>query len=262
MKASWTIILALIVHFTEAQEWRQVISIKTDVPITAFDADPQGNLYVGTAAGNVIKYAPSLLSRELYSDLANFPVTSIAAWNRLRVFVFFQDDQQFAFLDRFTAQPKINQLESYTHDLIWQCSPGIDNSLWALSTAYHELRKYNLQTRELITALPLQQSLKEVTHIRAYQNLLLVSDKETGIFIFDQYANLQHKINQKGVHHFQIIDGQLLFYAKGQVHRVDLFQPYSHERLKAPEGAFSAVLDLVGNYAFISPDQIALYSPL
>lgn len=262
MKASGYFLLFVLTQTMYAQDWQLIKRLSLDEQVSAFDADPQGNLYLGTSSGNVLKYQSDLSSPELYSDLANFPVSSIAAWNRLRVFLFFQDEQQFTFIDRFAAQAKPNELREFTEDLIWRCTPGTDNSLWVLSTAYHELRKYNLQTGTLLTALPLHQDLEQVSDLRAHQNFVLLADGEKGIFIFDQYANLLRTVEISGIKHVQVRNEEVVFLAQGFVHRVGLFgDESSHQKLKAPEGAFSGVLDLVGNYAFIGTSEVQLYAP-
>ena len=38
---------------------------------------------------------------------------------------------------------------TFQEEMAQLCTPGVDNSIWVLSTEYNELSKFNIQTRQL-----------------------------------------------------------------------------------------------------------------
>lgn len=241
-------------------EWTLLKTIPIREGITATGIDSDGRIYVGTAAGNLHRFSADGTESEFFSGIANFPVTSVAAWNRLKVFIFFRDPQQFYYLDRFNTVSTTYSLNTYESELSWLCSPGVDNSLWVLNVGYNELRKYNDQTSQLLLSTPLTIDLNTATQIRAYQNLLIISDSTQGIFFFDQYGSELRHIPQKGVNSFQVLNGKLIFFAGGYIHLMDTFDPEKEETIKAPEGAFRDVLQSGERYVFTQSHQLLIYT--
>lgn len=242
-----------------AQEWTHVKTIKLKNEITAQSVDTDGKIYLGTMAGDMLRYDQDGNETELYSAVGNFPVTLISAWNRFKVFLYFKSPQQFIFLDRFSTSPITYSLADYQRPLVTLCAPGIDNSVWALSADYNELRKYNIQNSNVLLTNPLQINLSNASYMQAYQNLVLISDTQQGIHFFDQYGNLQFSHPEKGVSYFQVVNDQLVFLAGAWITTIDVFRPGNITKIKAPPGGFNNVLKWGDRYYFIGKDQVLIY---
>lgn len=242
-----------------AQEWSLVKTITQNENITAQSIDPEGRLYIGTSNGNLYRYDQDGSESEFYSSQGNFPVTQVSAWNRFKVFLFFRDPQQFLFLDRFNTTPISYELAGYQAELVTLCTPGTDNSVWTLSAGYHELRKYNTQNKQPITTTPLQADLHTATYMRAYQNLLIISDPRTGLYFFDQYGNLLVKSPWLGVDYFQIWGNQLIFLEGSEIILMDAFAPGKVQKIKAPQGGFLRVLKSEDRFYFIKENTVYIY---
>ncbi|MEQ8470951.1 MAG: hypothetical protein RIC35_07195 [Marinoscillum sp.] len=242
-----------------AQEWVALDTINFNERITAYSIDPDNRIYIGTATGSLYRYEPNGQESEYYSAIANFSVTSVAAWNRFKVFVFYQNPQEFYFLDRFNTVSNSYDISEYSKDLINQCTPGVDNSLWMLSASYNELRKYNQQSKQLLFSNPLDMDVSSVSHMRAFQNLLIISDREEGLKFFDQFGNLLTEVGFEKIDHFQISGGKLIFYSSDYVHSIDPFNPGADETIKAPNGAFIGLLKYEEDYFFIQGNRILIF---
>lgn len=248
-----------IANFCFAQEWKLVRSIESTETISAASIDPDGQVYLGTEPGRLQRLEPSSDTGESFSDAGNSEVTLIEAWNRFKVFLFFRDQQKIIFLDRFSTKPISYELSAFNINYAWLTTPGVDNSIWIVSTNYNELRKYNLQTRQQLMSAPLDVDISEITHIRAYQNLLIISDKLQGLLIFDQYGNLLKQEEIPGIEYFQIDAGKLVFLAQDNVHILDPFDTSEHQKIKAPEGAFTKVIVSGNDHYFIARAKILIY---
>lgn len=234
-------------------------NIPINEEITTASIDQEGKIYLGTVAGNLHRFSPDGEESEFFSAIANFPITSLTTWNRLKFFIFFRDPQTFYYLDRFNTLSNTYNLSQYESSLAWLCTPGVDNSIWTLNIGYNELRKYNEQTRQLQLSTPLSIDLNTATQMRAYQNLLIISDSKQGLYFFDQYANLLQQVSITGINCFQVQDKQLIFFADGFIYSVDAFEPQKIEKIKAPNGAFIAGFRSGGHYIFIGEKVIQVY---
>ena len=245
-----------------AQEWEVIDTISLNERISTYSIDNQNQLYLGTTSGNLFRYDETGDQSEFYSAIANFKLTSVEAWNRMKVFLFYRNPQEYYFLDRFNTLSNSYDISDYSAELVYKCTPGIDNSLWVLTSSYNELRKYNLQTKQLLFANPLDIDVKNITHIRAYRNLLLISDREAGLYIFDQFGNLLTELPYTNIDHFQIKSGRLLFKCAEGVVSLDPFNPRDTKTTKAPEGAFTGMLVGDSLYFFMQKDRALVFRQL
>ena len=248
-----------LMFVVSAQEWEVIDTISVKERISTYSIDNQNQLYLGTISGNLYRYDEAGDQSEFYSAIANFKVTSVEAWNRMKVFLFYRDPQTYYFLDRFNTLSNSYDISEYSDELVYECTPGIDNSIWVLTSSYNELRKYNLQTKQLLFTNLLDIDVKNVTHIRAYRNLVIISDSEEGIYLFDQFGNLLTELPYPKVNHFQITSGRLQFLCDEGIVSIDPFNPNDTEITKAPEGAFSGMLVGDSLYFFMQRDQVLVF---
>lgn len=256
-----SVLLAWILMATPclSQSWTLIRSTDLSDPVSSFSIDSDSYLYIGSEYGDLTTFDSLAIETKHYSEIANSSLTLIESWNRLKLFLFYRDLQKISILDRFSTTPADYNLSDFGVQYAWLAAPGIDNSIWMLSTDYNELKKYDLQTRQLLLSTPLQQPLSHASHLRAYQNLVIISDRKKGIFCFDQFGNLLYHHRVEGIEHFQISEGKLLFLHSSLVTLMDPFQPSEAETMKAPEGAFRGVLNSGKYYHFIKKSKIVVY---
>ncbi len=241
------------------QSWQLVDTIHVNEEITCYSLDNQNILYIGTSSGNLHKFNENGSEHELYSVNANFPLTSIATWNRLKVFLFYKNLQEFYYLDRFNTFSNSYDLSEFSSELVNACTPGLDNSLWVLGSSYNELRKYNLQTQQLMLSNPLSLKLEDVTHMRAFQNLMIISDRQAGLHLFDQFGNVLSQLPLTGIDYFEIRSGKVVCISDQGIVTLDPFNPDDYKAIKAPEGAFKGLLKSDTNYFLIGASNILVY---
>lgn len=260
MKAKLYLYFLLASGLSYGQEWKQIGSVDLKESVSAISVDPDGMAYLGTTEGNLQRLTPSGQQDEYFSAIANSPLTLIEAWNKFKLFLFFRDLQKITFLNRFATTPVVYDLETFDMGYAWLVTPGVDNSIWVLSSNFNELRKYNIQTKQLILTVPLTVDLHQAVHMRAYQNLLIISDKGRGLYLFDQFGNLLQTIDAVGVGYFQIQNGKIIYMQGGSIHLLDPFHSTRIEKVSIPEGASFEQLLVVGqSYFFVGKNKIMIY---
>lgn len=261
LKNSLTIFLLIVGTICLGQTWSLKKTISTDQEISAVSIDSKGMFYAGTTSGNIIRYDSLGEEDEYFSQLNNSSLTTIQAWNRLKVFTFFREQQTVAILDRFTTTPRNIFLRDLGLQYAWLFAPGVDNSYWALSTKFKELIKYDDQNLNILfrIILPKEVNVSNASYLRAYKNLLVLVDEKSGLWFFDQYGVLQGNLEISGIHHIQFLDNQILAFDGSEIITIDPFGMKVLERKKAPGGAFRSVVIRGDWYIFFSDNQISMY---
>ncbi|WP_258103886.1 hypothetical protein [Marinoscillum sp. MHG1-6] len=261
MKTNLTIALLFSVFACNAQSWELIKKIPLDQEISTVSVDSKGMSYVGTTQGNIIRYDSLGQEDEYFSQLNNSTVSIIQAWNRLKVFSFFREQQSISILDRFTATPRNVNLRDFGLQYASLFAPGVDNSYWALSTEFKELIKYDDQNLNVLfrIVLPSNMALTEATYLRAFKNLLILTDQASGLWFFDQYGVLQGNVNISGSSEVQIHENQVIVFDGSQITYINPFTLEIIGRRKAPKGAFRSVVIIGTRYFFFTRNTIEIY---
>lgn len=262
MKNSISIVVILVSFNALAQNWQLIDSIEVNKTISAVAVDSKGHYYIGTEDGSITRYDLNDEEDEYFSELNNSSVTNIQAWNRMKVFSFFREQQTVAILDRFTTTPKNISLADLNLQYAWLFAPGVDNSFWALRTELKELVKYDDQNLNVLSRIPLQDEIKinNACFVRAFKNLLILVDEKSGFWIFDQYGDYKGRIAEKGIKHMEITNGLIVSYNGSEFLEIDPFELQVATRKKAPAGAFWAVVTSGDRYVFIQKNAIKIYT--
>lgn len=256
---SFIFILTSIMSFS--QGWKLIDSIKTSQTIVSTSVDSKGFFYVGTSSGSIIRYDINGEEDEYFSELNNSSVTNIQAWNRLKVFSFFREQQTVSILDRFTTTPKNIYLRDLQLQYAWLFAPGIDNSYWALSAELKELIKYDDQNLNILFRIPLKNNIKinNASFLRAYKNLLLLVDEQTGVWVFDQYGDFRGVISEKGIKQIEIKNNLLITTNGDEFLEIDPFDLKVTKRKNMPKGSFWAVVVSDNKFVFFGQKRICIY---
>jgi hypothetical protein len=160
-----------------------------------FVADSQANLKTFDIEGNEVQFL---------SSQSRLLPTLLSAQNHIRPFLFYQEAQRYAFLNR-----QLTEIEHYSlSDLQAQNSgelgsirllaPALDNGLWAIDESDFSLKKLYLETKNLTVSTPLAPFLKgqelELEQLQAYQNMVFVGLKSGLVLVFDNFGNFKKEM--------------------------------------------------------------------
>ncbi|MBL3656746.1 hypothetical protein [Fulvivirga sediminis] len=228
MKTSWVYLLLLL--FTSVKSVAQSYSLISTVPINkpeAVSIDKRGNIYIADNYGEVKKYLKDGELDASFSSQTQGQIDLIEAWNPLKIFLFYEDLQQYTFLDRFLTTPQnfsLNELSDFNR----LATLSYDNNLWLIDLVDFSLKKYNLNIRQFTIATPFDLLLNpddyEITFLREYQNLVFFSDIHSGIYVFDNLGNYLKKIGATNVNYFNFLDDDLYFIgANGMIKFINIY---------------------------------------
>ncbi|MEQ8924579.1 MAG: hypothetical protein RLO81_02135 [Fulvivirga sp.] len=200
-------------------------SIQVD-NIDKISVDRLGNVYLGDELGNVFQYNQSLKLEAEYSPSRKGNIAVLEAWNPLKLFVSYSDLQEVVYLDRFLVSENRFNL-NIASSFVGMAAPSLDNNLWLVDYSKFSLIKYNQSFDQVEIERPFDLLLDpdnyEITHIREHQNLLFISDKKSGVLVFDNLGNYLYTINALGVESFNFFGNSIVFISKGFVYEKDIY---------------------------------------
>lgn len=220
MKRCLTILVSILSFQLFAQD-----SLYLD-GITAASQDANGLVYIGLNNGEVIRFTEDLDVDLRYAPERVSPVTLIDASNRFRVFVHYENLQEFVLLDRFLTESARYSLRDHTA-FASMAAPSQNNSVWVMDTQNFTIQKINPLLNQVEFSIPLEQLLPpgnySGSYLHEYQNLLFISDPKRGLFLFDNLGNLLDQIDQRGIYTFSFYQNTLVAPIENGVLEYDIY---------------------------------------
>lgn len=229
MKARLFVILLLASFSTWAQELQLKSEFELSYEPLTVSIDRYGKLYFANDKGEVDRYGADGELEYNNSTNRRFPITLIEAWQGLKTFVYSSSYQEYFLLDRFFNNSEFYRIER--DDL--QSFNGLatmenDQTLWAFNTESQTLRKVDLFSYEVIfdNQLNLILDIEDIDpeHMRVYQNLVFISEKDHGIAIFDNLGNYLDFIAKKGISYFSFLQDELILYDGKTLELIDIYK--------------------------------------
>lgn len=198
-----------------AQEDMQLISRTKIKSPSAVSVDRNGHFYTADSQGNIDRYDKKGNFLINHSPEKIGTVTSLETWSALRIFAFYQDNQEYQELNRFLTPTTRGDLNAEGLNFISVATPSADNQLWLVDESDLSLKKYNPQKRTVSIETPFGLMLSgkkyQINHIREYQNLLFLAEEHTGIIIFDNLGNYIKTLPANSVKYFNFV-GDKIYY--------------------------------------------------
>ena len=198
--------------------WAQSLELIKSVPLESevlhASLDRQGNIYIADANGSIERFDREGQSAFTFSADKNGTVTLLEAWQGLRTFVFYRDFQEYLFLNRFLDGPGRFRIGQDLSNYFQWATLAADNNLWLIDQQELSLKKLVIDLNEFIIETPFNLNLDprnfELTFIREYQNLLFISDRASGVLVFDNLGNYLETLPLKNLSHFSFSDNELM----------------------------------------------------
>lgn len=172
-----------------------IISIP-DFDLLSFDNRDQ--LYLSTAQGDLYLFDQNGNQVNYFSPPQQGRLQQLeAAWT-VTVFTFSEDRQEFRILDRFLNPISEGRFSFPEINLAKAATLGNGNVIWIWDESDFSLKRMDYQRKVLLDQQPLNLVLDTenlaVLEIREIKNRLFVLTDHSGVFVFDNQANLLEKI--------------------------------------------------------------------
>ncbi|MBC8110287.1 MAG: hypothetical protein H7Y04_04430 [Verrucomicrobia bacterium] len=217
----------LLIFFQQTISSQNIQTIAIQKP-TAVSVDRYGNIFVADVSGKIAYFDSTGKKIYEYSPSKIARVSLLESWRSVKTFVFYQDLQAFTLLNRFLVATAEQYRFSNAIGFARLATLANDDNLWVFDEADFSLKKYNPDNEQIILNVPLSLIVENkdynFTFMREYQNLLFISDANSGILVFDNLGNYKKKIPVSGLKHFGFSGDELYFFKDDTLYFSHLYQ--------------------------------------
>lgn len=218
-------ILLLVICLTclgqgQAQTLQQYYQAEIDTMV-AFSVDPLKRLFYADTQGNVHRLDSTGLEDPnlVYSPPRPATVSSLEAWNGLRLFFFFRENQQYAIADRFLLNTEPLRFPEELVGYATVATLSQDQYVWVLDQSSFSLKRINLVQKQVVSTTSLDLVLPkgdyEILAMREHQNQLYLLDRKRGVLVFDMLGNYRRTVPIGWAGGSLAVDRDGIYYVQG-----------------------------------------------
>jgi len=228
-----------------------------------FATDKLSQVYVVTKQNEVIKYAPD--GRELFrfnnNTLGN--LEHIDVTDPFNILLYYPEYLTVLTLDRTlnkTAEYDLTNLNLFEVKAVGMSN---DNDIWIYDEVTFKLRKVNRRGQVIMESDDLNMLLfynPSPNFILQRENTVYVNNPETGVLVFDLFAQYIKTIDFKDLNNFQIFNNQLIFRKNEKLMSFHL-QPLVLQTIELPAGTKKEdIIRIQKNRLFVKKvDKLLIY---
>ena len=225
-----TIISLIILFFSSSTQAQSIdtnfqVIDSFQVHTTFLTTDALEQIYIATDDGKLIKLSKDGKKLFEYNNLRLGQVHSIDATHPFNVLVYYGDLATIVLLDRTLSA--IKEINLFDLNIFEVQAIGLsnDNLIWIYDPIESQLKKINNEGDILFQSRHLNQAVKSTLNINFLierNNRLYLNDPSKGIFVFDNFGQLQEQLPITGLHQFQLLQEQLIYLKDGLIHYYNL----------------------------------------
>ncbi len=220
-----------------SQAWTLVSEFDLKSKPDCISSDYYKNIVISDLNGVVYKYDSLGKIVNTYSPGKKSKVTLLESGRNMNIFLFYENFQEYVFLDRFFNRTEPLQLTRERVGFARTATVALDNNLWVFDDLGFSLKKFNTRFQNIDLETPLNFILDpsdyEITFLREYQNQLFIADTNSGILVFDNLGIYKTKLPYKGVTWFGFVKDEMYFIQEGELVLYNLYT-YKERRMTLP----------------------------
>lgn len=229
------------------------VAVSNDVYDHIYIADKQGNLTQYNAQGDsLLRYAPSQPAS----------VHLLEAWKGLKILIFYKDLQTYAWLNRFLVLVQNKVLQNEQIGFARLLTYAADGNLWLFDDQDFALKKYQEQQNKVLISTPCDLLLSpqsyELSFLREYQNQLFLVDKNSGIFIFDNFGNFKKNLDIRNINFITFLGDYLAYFQKNILYLHNLYNKHSTQIFLPIENNYKDFFLINHTHIYLFTDSLML----
>jgi len=172
-------------------------------------------LFIVDNQANVYQYDTTFELIQTFSPTRKAKPTILEAWETMRIFLFFQELQEYVFLNRLLSQTENKRFSTDNIQFVRVATVAADGNIWLFDEIDFSLKKYNPTQKNILITNPLDLSLlyadTDISFLKEYQNKLFMVDKSKGILVFDNLGNYIETIQAKDAAWITFCNDEIIF---------------------------------------------------
>lgn len=241
---------------------RGISPIKTNYDISEKVVDIQvdnlQNIYILTKENKVVKYTDSFEKQFVYSNNLIGEIKSIDATNPQKILCFVKDFNRILVLDNTLAEINIIDLSISDYLDVSAVARTNDNQIWLFDPINQVLVKVNELVEpqyESNRLSDLNLGMIDPVLLKEKGNIVVMSDPEIGILVFDNFGQFLKLIPEKGIEQFQVF-GEYLFFTQNKKYFQYHIKRFEKSELTDMLGGFDQFKIAKNNTYYIDKDGV------
>ena len=137
-----------------------------------------------------------------------------------------------------------------------------ESNIWIVDDTDFTLKLLDVELQKVVSTTPLNSVLNmndyDISFMREYQNLLFISDLNSGILVFDNLGNYLRTIVVTGVSYFGFEGNDIYYSVDGELIYSDLYSA-EERKIQLPAGGYN--LSLNGKILSVGQNRMTFYQP-
>lgn len=259
-------LLLLVVTFSAAAQPQ--LTFSHSIPVssaTAISEDQNGNIYLLDTKQNLLRLDSLGKPLDTFSPPTRGRITSISAWNSMKVLLFYQDRQELLLLDRFLRPIGTTRLLDLDYlNTVRAATLASDEGFWLFNETNFSLDKLDLRLGKITSETPLNLILErerfDVRMVREYQNMIYLLDFNNGIYVFDNLGNYKNKLPFTGVSYINFRKNELYFVKQDKLVFHHLYTSQQREIAFPTDKKYTSALVSDRNIYLFSAKRLDVYT--
>lgn len=243
MRSLVVLVCSLFVTLSLSAQFKKIKEIEFIDPVVSLAVDRPGEVYVTTEKDHLQRYDVNGKLLSLYKDHP-FP-TLFDPRDGSRLFAYYRDTQQFAYLNSSFEDVNRLSLDSAFAIEPWLICASGDYNIWVLDAADFSIKKINTRDGHLLVELLLPDnfSKEKLNYIglREYQGFLFISDKSGQVHILSSMGKYLRSLSITNPTSINFLGEELYYVNEDTLHFFDLFTTETRIQ-RLPEPATYAIL--------------------
>jgi len=216
----WLMIIVLpVLLFQASQPMNRITGVED------FDVDILGQVYT-LSHGVLNKYDKNFVKQNSFSDFSLGDISSFEAVDALNIMAYYTDNEKIIFLDNnLNMKKSAISLSSLGYDESSLACASYNTGFWIFTPVGSELIRFNRLLEKTNASGNLRQITGESIHpqiIRETNNTVILSDTNSGVYLFDRYGAYIRKIPFLNVVDFQLNNNKLSMLKRDSLFSYDL----------------------------------------
>ena len=233
MQSGSVLWLCLIFHFSSIAQPDTSYTLVQEMSTGAqfFTTDKLQQIYLVSPKNEIVKHNPTGQPIFYYNNNTLGRLHVVDVTNPFNILLYYPEYQTVITLDR--TLNKTGEINLFDLDIInvRAIASSNDNNVWIYDDAVFKLKKIDQNGQVLLESDDLSLLLGKAprpVQIQARENWVYVNDPETGILIFDAFAQYHKQLDFKNINAFQLIGEQLVYAQEDKYYSFNLLSLLSN----------------------------------
>ena len=227
--------------------------VSNDIYRHIYIADKQGNITQYNAQGDsLLRYAPPQPAT----------IHLLEAWKGLKILLFYKDLQSYTWLNRFLVFTQNKVLQNEQIGFARLLTYAADGNLWLFDDQDFALKKYQEQQNKILLSTPCDLLFSpksyELSFLREYQNQVFLVDKNSGIFVFDNFGNFKKKLDIRSVNFITFLGDYATYFQENTLHLQNLYKKHSLKIILPIEHHYKDFFLITNTHIYLFTDSFML----